>query len=333
MRWRQGLAIGAALLAAVVANGSAHTETLRIARQFGISYLPLILIQDGKLIEAEARTRGLDLTVEWLTFTGGPPINDALIAGKIDLAAGGVGPMLTLWARTRTNLRVKGVTTLGNMPLWLNTTNPAIHTLADFTEKDRIALPGVKSSVQAVILQMAAQAAFGPGQQYRLDPLTVSMGHPDGQAALLGGGTEISAHFTAAPYMYEELANPRAHRVLNSYDVLGGPHTFNIVWATTRYYDEHPQIIAAFMAALDRAMATIVANPAEAAAVWVRVEKARLSADQAADMIRRPENEWTTTPKRVMQFLRFMHATGAVPQTTENWRDLFFPTMHALDGG
>ena len=159
------------------------------------------------------------------------------------------------------------------------------------------------------------------------------MGHPDGQAALLGGGTEISAHFTAAPYMYEELANPRVHRVLNSYDVLGGPHTFNIVWASTRYYDEHPQIIAAFMAALNRAMAAIIAKPDEAAAVWVRVEKARLTADQAAAMIRRPENEWTTTPKRVMQFLGFMHATGAVPQTTENWRDLFFPTMHALDGG
>lgn len=320
------------VLSGLLAATGAQAETVRIARQFGISYLPLILMQDGKLLETEGRARGLELAVEWVTFTGGPPINDAMIAGKIDLAAGGVGPMLTLWGRTRGNLRVKGLAALGNMPLWLNSTNPAVRGITDLTEKDRIALPGVKVSVQAVVLQMAAQAAFGAGQQYRLDPLTVSMGHPDGQAALLGGNSEITAHFTAAPYMYEELASPRVHRILNSYDVLGGPHTFNVVWATARWHDENPKVVAAFMAALDRAMAAIKADPQAAAEVWVRAEKARLPADQAAAMIRRPENEWTTTPKRMMQFLAFMNATGAVASTAAGWQELFFPAVHALDG-
>ena len=54
-------------------------------------------MQDRGWLEEEGRARGLDLTVEWATFTGGPPINDALISGNIDLAAGGVGPMLTIW--------------------------------------------------------------------------------------------------------------------------------------------------------------------------------------------------------------------------------------------
>ncbi len=327
-RMRFGLAIMGLLLA-----GAARAETVRIARQFGVSYLPLILMQDGGLLEAEGRARGLDLAVEWVTFTGGPPINDALISGNIDFASGGVGPMLTIWGRTRPNLRVKAVAALGNMPLWLNSNNPAVRTIADFSERDRIALPGVKVSIQAVILQMAAQQAFGAGQQYRLDPLTVSMGHPDGQAALLGGSTEITAHFTAAPYMYEELDLPRIHRVLNSYDVLGGPHTFNLVWATSRYHDAHPLVVAAFLAALDRAMALIAERPLEAAATWVRVEKARMTPEQATGLIRRPENEWTTTPRRVMDFMAFMHATGALSQRAETWRDLFFPGAHALDGG
>ena len=324
--------LAAALLLLATAGG-AGAETIRIARQFGISYLPLILMQDQKLLEAEARARGVELAAEWVTFTGGPPINDALISGNIDLAAGGVGPMLTLWARTRSSLRVKGLAALGNMPIWLNTANPAVQGIRDFGEKDRIALPGVKVSIQAVVLQMAAQQAFGPGQQYKLDPLTVSMGHPDGQAAMMGGSTEITAHFTSAPFMYEELANARIRRVLNSYDVLGGPHTFNVVWTTQRWHDANPKLVAAFMAALDRAMAFIVANPAEAAATWVRVEKARLSPDQAAEMIRRPENEWTTAPKRTMAFMAFMADTGAIAQRAETWRDLFFPTVHGLDGG
>ncbi len=319
-------------LALLVFALPAQAETLRIARQFGISYLPLILMQDAGLIEAEARARGMDLQAEWTVFTGGGPINDALISGNIDLADGGVGPMLTIWSRTRSNLRVKGVAALGNMPIWLNTSNAAVQTIKDFSDKDRIALPGVKSSVQAVVLQMAALQAFGPGQQNRLDPLTVTMGHPDGQATLLGGGTEITGHFTAAPYQYEELANPRIHRVLNSYDVLGGPHSFNIVWATTRYHDAHPAVMAVFAAALDRAMAMIADSPDAAAAVWVRTEKSRLTAEQAAAMIRRPENEWTTTPKRVMQFMTFMADTAAIPQRAETWRDLFFPAIHSKDG-
>lgn len=321
------------LAAALFACSGAHAETVRIARQFGLSYLPLILMQDGGLIEMEAKARGIDLDVQWLIFTGGPPINDALISGNIDMASGGVGPMLTIWSRTRATLRVKGIAALGSMPMWLMTTNPAVRNLADLTEKDRIALPGVKVSIQAVVLQMAAEKAFGAGNQYRLDPLTVSMGHPDGMTAMLGGGSEVTAHFTSAPYMYDEAATGRAHRVLSSYDVLGGPHTFNVVWATTRYYQGHPQVVAAFMAALDRAMGMIVEHPDQAAETWVRVEKARLSVADAAAMIRQKDNEWTTTPRRVMDFCNFMQATGAIKERAENWHQIFFPSAHGPDGG
>ena len=329
---RLWVVVSIVVMLAACLTGTAQAEPVRIARQFGISYLPLILMQDAKLLEAEGRARGLDLTPEWITFTGGPPINDALISGSIDLATGGVGPMLTIWGRTRGNLRVKGVAALCAMPLWLNTSNPAVQSIIDLTERDKIALPGVKVSIQAVVLQMAAQQAFGPGQHGRLDPLTVSMGHPDGQAALLGGKTEINGHFTAAPYMYDEVKSPGIRRVLNSYDVLGGPHTFNVVWATTRYHDSRPEIIAAFVAALDRAMAMIKANPIEAATVWIRSERSRMSAEDAAEIIQRPENEWTRTPKKIMDFAVFMHATGVLTQRPDTWRDVFFPGAHNLDG-
>src|SRR6185312_3884163 len=107
---------------------------------------------------------------------------------------------------------------INSMPLYLNTRNPAVKTLKDFTDKDRIALPAVKVSIQAVTLQMAAEQAFGPGQQNKLDQLTVSMKHPDALAALLSGRSEVTAHFGSAPFQYQELEDKRAHRVLNSYD-------------------------------------------------------------------------------------------------------------------
>ena len=127
------------------------------------------------------------------------------------------------------------------MPLYLNTINPNVKTIKDFTDKDRIALPAVKVSIQAITLQMAAEKAFGPGQHGKLDPLTVTLSHPDGMAAMMSGRSEITAHFTSAPFMYQELEDSRVRKVLDSYEVLGGPHTFNVVWASTKFYNDNPQ--------------------------------------------------------------------------------------------
>ena len=204
-------------------GASAETRTVRLATQYGISYLPLTIMEKLKLLEKHGERLGVDLRAEWVRFTGGTPMNEALISGNLDFASGGVGPLLTLWGRTRANLDVRGVSAVNSMPQYLNTVNPNVKTVADFTEDDRIALPAVRTSLHAVLLQMAAEKAFGRGEHGRLDALTVSMSHPDGLNAMLSGKTEITAHFTAAPYMYEELKDKRVHKVLDSYEVLWGP--------------------------------------------------------------------------------------------------------------
>ncbi|MGT2489088.1 ABC transporter substrate-binding protein [Methylobacterium oryzae CBMB20] len=215
------------------ALGAARAEvsTVRLAKQFGISYLPLTVMEEEGLLEKQAKQRGLDVKAEWLRFTGGSGMNEALLSGNLDLASGGVGPFLTIWGRTQGNLKVKGVAALNAMPLWLVTTNPGVRSITDFGPQDKIALPTAKTSIQAITLQMAAEKAFGPGQQGKLDALTVSMGHPDAQTALMGGRSEITAHFGSPPFQEMELKDPRARKVLDSYDVMGGPHTFNLVWA------------------------------------------------------------------------------------------------------
>jgi NitT/TauT family transport system substrate-binding protein len=330
----RGVWIG--LLALVVtgmAMGSpASAQTVRIAEQFGIGYLPLFVMRDRALLEAEGHARGLTPHVEWVRLSSGAAMNDALLAGALDIAAGGTGPSLILWAKTRNGLKVKGLATLNAMPLWLTTTNPNVKSLRDFSEQDRIALPAVKVSGQAVTLQMAARQAFGAGQEGRLDHLTVSMSHPDGMAAMLLGHSPVSAHFTSAPFMYQEAAAPGVHVVLNSYDVLGGPHTFNLTWATSAWHDANPAMAAAFLAALERSMAIIRDHPAEAAAIWLKAEGSAMPVDQAAAMIARPENQWTTAPRKMVAYGSFMHETGAIPVAPERWQDLFFPELVAADG-
>ena len=332
--WRIGFSV-AALAAALLLAGvraEAQTQTVRLAKQFGISYLPLTLMEELKLLEEHGKRLGLDLKTEWVKFTSGAPMNEAIISGSLDLASGGVGPLLTIWGKTRGTIGVKVVTAINSMPLYLNTINPNVKTVKDFTEKDRIALPAVRVSIQAITLQMAAEKAFGAGQHGKLDPLTVSLSHPDGLSQMMSGKSEISAHFTSAPFMYQELEDKRVRRVLDSYEVLGGPHTFNVVWTTTKFYNENRKVIQAFLAALDDAMKRIAKDPAAAAAIWVKAEKSKLTAQYAEKLIRLPENEWTMVPKKIMDYAGYMGRVGMIPAKPARWQDVFFDDVHALPG-
>src|SRR5262249_9656882 len=152
-------------------------------------------------IEKHTKAAGLDVKVSWLTFNGPDMMNDALLSGSVDLVSGGVPGLITLWAKTANTSRpVKGISALSSQPIFLNTRNPAVKTIADFTEKDRIALPAIKVSVQAVTLQMAAAKLWGQASFAKLDPLTVSMSPPDSTIALMSGSADVTGVFSVPPF-------------------------------------------------------------------------------------------------------------------------------------
>jgi NitT/TauT family transport system substrate-binding protein len=313
-------------------TAKAETRVVRVAKQYGISYLPLTIIEEKNLIESEGKKLGLDLKTEWLQFTGGPPMNEALVSGNLDFASGGSSPLISAWARTKDNIKIKGICALNSMPQWLNTTNPDIKTIKDFTEKDRIALPAVRIALQAIILQMAAEKEWGTSEAHRLDKWTVSLSHPDGLAQLLGGHSGITAHFTAAPFMYRELEDKRVHRMLDSYDVFGGPHTFIVVWGTAKLYEGEPKIVQAFLAAARAATKFINDDPAAAAALWVKADNSKLSAAEAEKIIRDKVNVWTMTPQKLGMMAAYMGRAGMIPVTPKSWKDMFIDAVHDLPG-
>ena len=321
-----GLSLGAA--------SAAHAEVSKIAvaREYGISYLPLMIMQDQNLIEKQAAARGIkDLKVQWVKFAGGNVMNEALLSGSLQFASGGVAPMVIAWARTRDNYGIKGVAALNSMPLYLNTNDPDVKTIKDFSSKDKIGLPAVKVSIQAVTLQMAAEKAFGPGQEHKLDSLTVTMSHPDAMAALASHA--ITAHFGAPPFEYQELKMPGVHTVLNSYDVLGGPASFNLVWTTSKFYKDNPKVYAAFVAALDQAIDEINHDKKAAAQQYLMdTHDKKDSVDFILKMLDDPQLVYTTTPQHVMKYVRFMHKVGTIKAQPKSWKELFFPNADKLAG-
>jgi len=149
---------------------------------------------------------------------------------------------------------------------------------------------------------------------------------------MMSGKSEITAHLTSAPYQYEELKDKRVHRVLNSYDVLGGPHTFNAVYATSKLYEKEPKLVQAFLAALNEAMKEIKADPHAAAELWVKADKSKIPVADAEKIIRDPENQWTTTPLKTMVFADYMSRVKMIPVKPASWKDMFIDAVHNLPG-
>jgi NitT/TauT family transport system substrate-binding protein len=314
------------LAASVLAAAPAHAEgRIRIAEQFGVVYLLLNVVQDQKLVEKHGKNDGLDIKVEFSQLSGGAAVNDALLSGAIDIAGAGVGPLLTIWDRTRGRQNVKGVASLGNFPYYLVSNNPAVRTIADFSDRDRIALPAVTVSVQARILQMAAAKQFGDKEFNRLDRLSQAVPHPDATAAVIAGGTEINAHFGNPPFQDQELAGSRnAHIVLNSYDVQGGPSSATVLYATEKFRNENPKTYRAFTSALAEAAQFISANPEAAADIYLKRNKSGLDRSLLLSIIKNPQIQFKVAPQNTLGLAQFLHRVGAIKNQPASWKDYFF---------
>ena len=326
--------LAATCLLSIAAAGTtaAQVRELRVAKQHGIGYLPLMVMEHDKLIEKHVKAAGLgDVTVKWATFAGAAPMNDALLSGNLEFGAVGTTSIPLLWARTKgTPQEVRAVCSLSSVPLFLNTRDPAVKSIADFTDRNRIALPAVKISTMALVLQMAAAKTFGPENYARLDHLTISRSHPDAMVALLSGTGEIDSHFTWPPFQYRELENPNVRTVLNSYDVTDGPATTVAMIATSRFREANPKIVAAFVAAMNEANALIGRDVRRAAQIYIDMTRDPDSVDNIARMLK-PE-QFTTTPQKTMLFAEFLHRVGGIKEKPGSWKDMFFPEAHGLPG-
>jgi NitT/TauT family transport system substrate-binding protein len=330
-RWLQSV-IGAGLVAlAIAAPATAEVSELRIAKQPSIIYLPLVVMEQNKLLEKHAKAAGLgDLKVSWITFNSGGTSTDALLSGSVDLVTSGVSNLLLLWERTKGE--VNGVTSVGGLPMLLVTRDPAVKTLKDFTEKDKIAVPTIKVSSQAMVLKMAMEKMYGEGARDKLDAMTVQLGHPDAMIAVVGGTSEVNSHFSAPPYQFTELRTPGVHLVLDSSDVFGGPASNAVVFGTRKFYDANPKTIAAFIAGLEEANGLIARDPSLAAKIYLDATHEKYSVDEVVAMIKAPNVVYSTTPNATMVFANFMFKTGLIKTRPGTWKEFFFPVVHNLPG-
>ena len=329
---RNTLTLLAATLGALLSTGAQAEGKISIAQQFGIGYLILDVVRDQQLIEKHGKEQGLEIKVDWNSISGATAMNEALLAGALDVVSAGVPPMLTLWDRTRGKQNVKTIASLGSMPNYLLTNNPEVKSLKDFSDKDRIAVPAAGVGFQSRTLQIETAKQFGNDNFKKFDNISVSLAHPDATAALIAGGSEINSHFSSPPFQYQELEKPGVHKVLSSYDVLGGPGTFNVLYTTEKFHDQNPKTYKAFYAALAEAEQIIKADKPAAAKTYIRVEQSKLPLALVEKIVADPEIDFTVVPQRTFIYAEKLQELGVLKNKAQSWKDYFFEEAHGGAG-
>nr|WP_314571299.1 ABC transporter substrate-binding protein [uncultured Pseudomonas sp.] len=326
------LSLACGLAAALLTGGASAEGKISIAQQFGIGYLILDVVRDQHLIEKHGKQQGIDIEVDWNSISGATAMNEALLAGALDVVSAGVPPMLTVWDRTKGRQNVKAIASLGSMPNYLLSNNPDVKTLKDFTDKDRIAVPAAGVGFQSRTLQLETAKLYGDKEFKKFDNISVSIPHPDATSALIAGGSEISAHFSSPPFQYQALENPKVHKVLSSYDILGGPATFNVLYTTQKFHDENPKTYKAFYDALVEAAQIVKEDKVAAAKTYIRVEKSTLSEAFVEKIVKDPEIDFTVVPQRTFIYAERLHELGVLKNKAQSWKDYFFDEAHGGDG-
>ena len=318
-----------------VASGArAEVSEIKVAQQYAASFLPLMIMEREKLVEKHAKASGLpELKVSWVQLAGPSVLNDSVISGAVQFIAVGPPSLITLWDKTRGGVQVKGVAAIATYPLYLNVRNPAIKTIGDFSDKDKIALTSIKISAQAVLLQMEAARLYGDANYARFDAYTVAMSNPDGMLAFINSNAGVDAHFTTSPFHEQELKVPGARTLTTNYQILGGPATALIVAATTKFRDENPKTYKAFYDALAEAIAIVNKDKRAAAKAYLEQTKdTKNTVDDIYAMIAAPDYVFTLAPQKFGKTADFMHRIGTIKNKPASWKDLFFSEVHNLPG-
>jgi NitT/TauT family transport system substrate-binding protein len=340
MRWKisRDAAILRAAVGAVLAviafcgTASAETGKVRVATQFGLAYLPLIVMEHDHLWEQQADKLGLKIEAEYARIGGGGALNDALISDSVDMVAGGTAPMLVLWDRTTTSFKVKALAALNTAPIDILTNKPNIKSLADFTLDDRIAVPAIRSSLQALVLMAAAEQAFGPGQASRLDSLTVAMQHPDAVATLTLPNSPISGYVSSSPYQELLLSKAGISKVTDSFVAFGEPSTQSVIYAKDSFVKANPKVMEAFYAALRQALASIAADRGGSIDKYLDVTHEKTDRKLIDAILARPDFSFGVEPTGTLKLAQLMKRVGLLKQNPNSWKDFFAEALHAGQG-
>ena len=244
-----------ALVPGPVPAASDAPPTVTIGYQPGIGYATLIVMKQLGVLEKRFPGTKFD----WRVLTNGDAIRDGIIAGQIQIGAGGNGPFLIGWDR---GVGYKLIAPMNVMNLWMvaRADEPNIKTLKDIPPNAKIGMPS-PDAVQAIALRKAAQETFGDAHKF--DTNIVAIQHPLGVQAM--AAKQLELHMSAPPFQQQEV-EAGGHVVFRSF-VAFGRSTFNSVYTTENFAKQYPVLVKAIFDEMRNATNMLKNDPDQAAAL------------------------------------------------------------------
>lgn len=297
------------------ASGDCEPATkVAIAYQPGLGYASLLIAKQEKTVEKALP----DVDVTWQEMNSGSAIRDGIVGGNLQVGAGGIGPFLV---GLDAGVDWKVLSGLNNMSLYLNTMDSSITNLEDLEGAGSIAMPA-PDSIQAVVLRKGAEEELGDAKA--LDSQIVSMGHPDGVQALIGG--QIAAHLTSPPFQAQEI-DEGATKLLDSYQLFD-EHTFNSIFTKTDFAECNPKVVEELVTVVADANAMLTDEPAQAAKILS--EEMGIPAAEVEEQVTSEDVAFVNTPTGFATFAEFMESIGMIQEVPETG-DMFFDTEATAD--
>ena len=279
-------------------SDSGDVAKLTIVQQYGMAYAPLKVIQEKGLIEVNYDG---EVEVNFQTLNSGASINDAFVAGDVDVGLMGVAPAIT--GSLNEGVPYKICTNVSAQPHRLMTNDPSIKTLKDIGEKDQIALVNI-GSIQHILLAMAAKEQLGDA--HALDNNIAAMAHPDGMTALLNGS--VKCQLTTSPFVFKEAEVDGISEVEAIESVWPEGNSFIVAVASTDLHDNNPELYEAVLAAFNDAIAFMNDEP-EAAAEMLCVDE-DVDAATYLEWLSDPACSYSTNLTGVSTMAKFMTDEG-----------------------
>jgi len=333
-RWRSASRCAALVLMAATMSvplKAAAEGKVRIVDQFGLTSLLWHVAKAEGYIQKQGKAQGIDIDIDWSRLSGGSAVNDALLSGAADIAHIGVGPTLLLWDRTAGKQNFKAFSALGTTPQYLLSTRPDVKSIKDLKDTDRIAVVSTASQ-QARTLQLAAAQVFGLEQFSRFDQLLVTLPHTEAMALLETGQGGLSAHFSNAPFQYQQLKKAGTHVILNSYDVMGGPSSAALAVTSEKFRRDNPKTYRAIRLALADAAQFVQGNKQRAAEIYIDAEKSSTPIADILAFLNDPEISYEVLPRNTERLGTFLHQVKVLKNEPRSWKDYFFDDLHDVAG-
>ena len=301
--WSRGHFITALGLSGVtLAYGSASAaedapQSVTIAHQPGIGYMPLIVLQRQGILQK----RWPQTNIAWRQISPAA-IRDEIITNRTQIGAIGTEPFLIGWDK---GVPWKILCSANTSDLPVVVMDPQIKSIRDLKPSDKIAMPSLDSS-QALIVRKALQnAGLDP---HSLDSAFVALDHPTAEQALIAH--QLTAHVSAPPFYQDELKRG-AHIILHKRDVFQNDLTVAVIVVNTEFAQQYPRFVGAFFKDYVDAVNFIKTHREDAAKMYVEYTEGKANLEETTEILRSLGNTlYTVTPRGVLEAATYMKQLG-----------------------